>query len=261
MRADPPPPCWCDSARHLDFPCCVAPAAEPVARWATPVGIAGDAFDFRIIDHVVSPLLGKGSSYRVMESDLPLPAAWFTSFARWNQLSLMRAPRTLRDIREVMRRAEHPDRLAHLLHLIEEEAGYALYRAVSGVKAALSASETAVLEFRHGALAIAAPIERAAFESWIAPELARIAAAVDAGGDAGSGVDRVSSPATSLVPAVRGCSNAFAPGRDGPRFVSGGGGADGMRSGGNLPRTPLPFLGDRAARRSGPSPKTAWGPG
>jgi hypothetical chaperone protein len=172
------------------------------------VGIAGDAFDYRIIDRVVSPLLGKGGSYSVMGKPLPIPPGWYTSFARWHRLSLMRAPRTLRDILEVARTAEHPERLRRLVRLIEDEAGYALYRAVSGVKAALSGAEAAVLRFRHGDFSIGQEIRRADFEAWIAPDLARMGAAVDAAlADAGlrpSQVDRVFlTGGTSLVPAVR----------------------------------------------------------
>jgi hypothetical chaperone protein len=173
------------------------------------VGIAGDAFDYRIIDNVVAPRLGKGSTYRVMGGEpLPVPAAWYAAFARWHQLSMMRAPRTLRDIAEVARTAERPAALADLVRLIEQDAGYALYRAVSGVKAALSAADHALLDFRHAGFALSAPIARADFESWIAPELARIAAAVDAAlADAATppdAVDRVFlTGGTSLVPAVR----------------------------------------------------------
>jgi hypothetical chaperone protein len=173
------------------------------------VGIAGDAFDFRIIDHVVSPRLGKNTTYRVMGGDpLPVPPAWYAGFARWHQLSMMRAPRTLRDIAEVARTAEDPNGLHDLIRLIEEDAGYALYRAVSGVKAALSAAEHAVLDFRHGRFALSAPIARSDFEGWIAPDLARIAAAVDAAladaATAPGAVDRVFlTGGTSLVPAVR----------------------------------------------------------
>jgi hypothetical chaperone protein len=173
------------------------------------VGLAGDAFDTRIIDHVVSPLLGKGGSYTVMGgSPLPIPPAWFASFARWHQLPLMRAPRTMRDIADVMCTAEHPERLRHLVRLIEDEAGYALYRAVSGAKAALSAEEATVLRFRHDDFSIQAEITRADFEAWIAPDLARMAGAVDAAlADAAIGPDQVDrvflTGGTSLVPAVR----------------------------------------------------------
>jgi hypothetical chaperone protein len=172
------------------------------------VGIAGDALDYRIIDRVVSPLLGKGDQYKVWGKPMPIPAGWYLSFARWHQLSLMRAPKVLADIAEVTRTAEHPDRLRHLVMLVEEEAGYALYRAVSGVKAALSRAETAVLSFRHEGFVVEAPIARADFESWIAPDLARMGAAVDAAladaGLAAADVDRVFlTGGTSLVPAVR----------------------------------------------------------
>ncbi len=172
------------------------------------VGIAGDAFDQRIIDRVVAPRLGKGDQYLVWGKPMPVPAGWYTSFARWHMLSLMRAPRVLNDIAEVARTAEHPERLRWLVALIEEEAGYALYRAVSGAKAALSREERTVLEFTHGDFALAEPIAREDFEGWIAPELRRIGAAVDAAlADAGlapEAIDRVFlTGGTSLVPAVR----------------------------------------------------------
>jgi hypothetical chaperone protein len=147
------------------------------------VGVAGDAFDYRIMDRVVSPLLGKGGTYTVMGKELPIPPGWYGSFARWHLLSLMRAPRTLRDIAEVARTADRPERLRRLIRLIEDEAGYALYRAVSGAKAALSKAEAAALRFRHADFEVDAEIRRAEFEAWIAPELARIGAAVDAAAD------------------------------------------------------------------------------
>jgi hypothetical chaperone protein len=188
------------------------------------LGLAGDAFDYRIIDRVVSPLLGKGSSYTVMGKPLPVPPGWYSGFARWHRLSLMRAPRTLRDMAEVARTAEYPDRLHHLVRLIEEEAGHALYRAVSAAKAALSAAERATLRFRHGGFAVEAEIRRADFVSWIAPELARMGAAVDAAlAQAGLGagaVDRVFlTGGTSLVPAVRALFEA----RFGAARITGGG--------------------------------------
>ena len=192
------------------------------------VGIAGDALDYRIIDRVVSPLLGKGDSYTVWGKPMPIPAGWYLAFARWHQLSLMRAPKILADIAEVTRTAQHPARLRHLVMLVEEEAGYALYRAVSGVKAALSRAETATLSFRHEDFVVEAPIARAEFEAWIAPDIARMGAAVDAAlADAGLApgqVDRVFlTGGTSLVPAVRGLfETRFGAGRiaGGGEFVS-----------------------------------------
>jgi len=120
--------------------------------------------------------------------------------------------------------AKYPDRLGALLKLIRDELGYELYRSVSGVKAALSKAETAVLNFRHADFAIEETIARADFEHWIAPDIARIAATVDlALAEAGlkeDAVDRVFlTGGTSLVPAVRGLFTS----RFGDHRVTGGG--------------------------------------
>jgi len=172
------------------------------------VGIAGDVFDYRIIDRVIAPLLGKGDTYRVMSTDLPVPPAYFSSFARWHLLSLMNNPRTLADIADTARKSAHPERLQHLIALIEDELGYRLYRTVSAVKAALSHDERASLRFEHRSFRVDREISRAEFEDWIAPDLARLGASVDAvmrqAGCAADAVDHVFlTGGTSFVPAVR----------------------------------------------------------
>jgi hypothetical chaperone protein len=143
------------------------------------VGIAGDVFDYRIIDRAIAPLLGKGDTYRVMGKPLPVPPEYYSGFARWHLLSLMRNPRTLRSIAEVARTAQHPDRLHSLTTLIEDGLGYSLYQAVSSAKAALSRDETTTLRFAHKVFTVERDIARDEFESWIAPDLARLAATVD----------------------------------------------------------------------------------
>lgn len=188
------------------------------------VGIAGDTFDYRIIDQVVSPLLGKGDVYSVMGTELPVPPEYFTGFARWHRLSLMRAPRTLRAIEEVAAASAHPERLRTLIQLIEEELGYQLYQAVSAAKVELSHQETTVLRFAHGDFAIEREIARHEFEAWIGEDLRRMAAAVDqalaAARIRANEVDHVFlTGGTSFVPAVR----ALFEERFGATKVSGGG--------------------------------------
>ena len=188
------------------------------------IGIAGDVFDFRIIDRVIAPLLGKGDSYTIMGKRLPVPPEYYSGFARWHLLSLMRTPRTLRSIAEVMRTAEHPERLRHLIALIEDELGYALYQAVSTAKAALSIAESTELRFAHREFAIERTVTRADFEAWIADDLKRLGATVDqalaTAGVAHAAVDQVFlTGGTAFVPAVR---RLFAD-RFGTARLSGGG--------------------------------------
>ncbi len=184
-------------------------AAAPITSLGTAgIGIAGDSFDYRIIDNAVSPLLGKGDTYNIMGNDLPVPVEYFSGFARWHRLSLMRTPKVLRDIEAVARASAHPARLRHLIRLIEDELGYQLYQTVSAVKAELSASLTARLLFSHGDFRIDRLITRQEFNTWIAPDLQRIAATVDellaTTGLREGDVDRVFlTGGTSFVPAVQ----------------------------------------------------------
>jgi len=190
----------------------------------TGVGIAGDAFDFRIIDAVISPKLGKGGTYKVMGATLPVPPDYFSAFARWHRLSLMKAPRTLRAIEEVAAASAEPARLRGLITLIEDEMGYQLYQAVSAAKAALSRSETAKLSFQHKDIAIDETLNRSAFETWIAPDLAQMDRAVQRGIDMAGimpgEIDHVFlTGGTSFVPAVRRLFET----RFGPEKVTAGG--------------------------------------
>ncbi len=185
-----------------------APGAGVTPLGHAGIGIAGDMFDYRIIDQVISPLLGKGDTYRIMGQDLPVPPEYFSAFARWHRLSLMKAPKTVREIGEVARASAHPERLRGLLTVIEDELGYQLYQTVSGVKAALSRADEAPLSFRVKGLTIERTVTRAAFEGWIAEDVAAIGATIDRAlaeaGVSGEAVDHVFlTGGTSFVPAVR----------------------------------------------------------
>jgi hypothetical chaperone protein len=171
------------------------------------VGVAGDAFDFRILDNVVSPRLGKGTQYRSFEKLLPIPNRYYTAFARWSQLALLKTSRELRELKSLARDAVDPS-LKAFVELVEDDHGYPLYRAVSRTKEALSAAETAPFTFQAGGIDIQADVRREDFERWIAPELGQIETAVDAAmaqaGLAAADIDQVFlTGGSSFVPAVR----------------------------------------------------------
>jgi len=172
------------------------------------VGIAGDRFDYRIINHVVLPRLGMGTTYRSMGKRLELPRSAFTSFASWHDLSILRTSRSFRELQELVHWADEPELLEQFVRLVERDQGYPLYRAVSEAKETLSREEVARLHFSHEGVEIDATFTRAQFESWIAEELESIEAALDevlAKASIGAGdVDRVFlTGGTSFVPAVR----------------------------------------------------------
>ncbi len=179
---------------------------QPLAH--TGLGVAGDAFDYRIIDNVVARAFGKGSEFMSWGKALPVPNSYFQRFSRWNELSVMRYSRDYRELQNLLRDSLDPDRIRAFLAFLDADAGYAMYRAVSAAKMQLSHAEEATLSLHVAGVDIERTIRRTEFESWIAPELAEIDACVDrALQEAGLGeaqIDRVFlTGGTSFVPAVR----------------------------------------------------------
>lgn len=183
-----------------------APRCVPLAH--AGVGIAGDRLDFRILDRLVLPMLGKGGQYRSFDKLLEIPRSWFIDFADWSRLALMRNPKTLAELARLRRAAVDPDTVGRMIAVIERELGYPLYEAVGRTKRALSSAPSAVFHFDGGGLTIEAEVKRSQFEQWIADDVLRMEMTVDAALrgaqlDA-SGIDRVFlTGGTSLVPRIR----------------------------------------------------------
>lgn len=172
------------------------------------IGIAGDALDYRLIDHIVSPRLGKGSQYQSMGKRLPMPGHYFVNFARWHQLAMMKGSGELKELRQLLRDAVEPEKIEDFIRIVEEDLGFALYRAVSATKVALSEAENTEFRFHDGDIDIRRPVTRREFESWIAEDVRRIEATIDEALDrAGIGADAVDhvflTGGTSFVPAIR----------------------------------------------------------
>ncbi|MDR7058459.1 MULTISPECIES: Hsp70 family protein [unclassified Sphingopyxis] len=172
------------------------------------IGIAGDRFDYRIVDRLVLPLLGKGSQYRSFDKLLEIPGGYFADFGDWSRLAMMRNRRTIEEIRRLQRDAERPDLIGRMIALIEHEQGFPLYDAVGKLKRALSSNDHAEFHFAGGGIEIGADVRRADFEQWIADDLRRIEAAMDQAlaraGVVPAAIDRVFlTGGSSLIPAIR----------------------------------------------------------
>ena len=172
------------------------------------VGIAGDRLDYRLLDRLVLPMLGKGGDYRSFDKLLEIPRSWFNDFADWSRLALMRNAKTLGELARVRRAAVDGEAIARMIAVIEGELGFPLYEAVGRTKRALSVAEAAPFRFESEGLKIDVEVSRASFEEWIAEDVARMASAVDRALDA-AGIDAVAidrvflTGGTSLVPCIR----------------------------------------------------------
>ena len=192
------------------------------------IGIAGDRFDQQIIDHVVSPLFGKDSTFKSGGKTLPVPLSFFSRFAQWNQLSIMRHTRDFAELQKLLHVSDQPRLIKAFIDFLEADASYLLYRAVAQVKSQLSEADEAVFSLDAGNVKLRRPISRAEFDGWITDDVAAIQATVsEALAKAElteAGIDRVFlTGGTSYVPALRGSFDArFGVGKveTGDQFVS-----------------------------------------
>jgi hypothetical chaperone protein len=183
------------------------PGVAPLAHRG--VGIGGDRFDFRIVQNAVAPLVGKGTGYRSFGKRFDIPAAYFNRIANWHEISFLRTPEVLRDLRHLARMADEPERLDRLLQLVDGNLGFHLNHRVSAAKAHLSGEPVANLSLDDLGVDLTCEIARADFDDWIAEDLADLDRHLDAvledtrragGGD----IDVVfMTGGSSLVPAVR----------------------------------------------------------
>jgi hypothetical chaperone protein len=171
------------------------------------VALAGDAFDGRIVRHVVSPALGRGSEYRSVDKVLPMPVWIYSDLERWHYLSFLKSNDTLQMLRSVQAHSFEPERIAALLHIVENDLGFYMHQAVQASKSALSSELTTSFHFAHAGVNLGQKIERAEFETWIEEELRKIRDCIDrllGASITSRDVDRVFlTGGTSLVPAVR----------------------------------------------------------
>jgi hypothetical chaperone protein len=172
------------------------------------IGIAGDRFDYRIMDQLVLPMLGKGGSYRSFDKVLDIPDGHFADFGDWSRLALMRNRRKLEELARLHHSAVDQAAIARMIAVVEKELGYPLYEAVGQLKRALSTQDEAEFAFDSPDLSIKSQVTRKDFESWIAPDLERIGETVDeALAQAGLRADEVDhvflTGGSSLIPAVR----------------------------------------------------------
>ena len=173
------------------------------------VGLAGDAFDARIVRKLVSPALGSESYARSLNKILPAVPAWiYANLERWHYLSFLRTRNVIEILKSAHKRALEPEKIEALITLVDEDLGYHLHQAVQRVKLELSQSTNAEFHFRDGSMDLRISVTRSDFEAWIKEELQAIEVCVDSllrtSGVAPREVDRVFlTGGSSFVPAVR----------------------------------------------------------
>jgi len=142
------------------------------------VAIAGDTFDSRVMMHLVAPKLGLGTHYVSLGKELPVPVWVYSQLSSWHRTFLLKDPKTMAVLSQVKSQATEPEKIAALIHIISDNLGYALYRAVELTKVELTEKELANFLFTHSLVHVEDQLERWRFESWIQEDMQKIAACV-----------------------------------------------------------------------------------
>jgi hypothetical chaperone protein len=187
------------------------------------LGLAGDAFDAKLVRHVVSPLLGHGSGCRLIGKTATMPNWPFTKLEHWHHLSFLKSKENMDALRSLRAQAVEPEKIDALIMLISEDLGFRLHRAVQNTKFELSSNKQALFSFQAPGIDIKAKVLRNDFEQWIEEELDAISHCLDEvlkhAALKASAVDRVFlTGGSSFVPAVR----AIFERRFGHERISGG---------------------------------------
>jgi len=176
------------------------------------VALAGDAFDGAIVDRIVSPSLGMGSRYRLpldrSGRTMEIPPWIYGKLRRWHHLSFLKSKETMDLLDDLRKQSLEPAKIAALIHVVEADLGFHLYRAVERCKVELSAQTKSTLDFEDDPANVHDDVMRPDFERWIGDPLTAIARTVDRllerTNVSRRDVDRVfMTGGSSLVPSVR----------------------------------------------------------
>jgi hypothetical chaperone protein len=187
------------------------------------VALAGDSFDSRVVHNLISPKLGRGTEYRSVDKILPMPEWIYGDLSRWHYLSFLKSNETIEMLQGIRSQSLEPEKIAGLLHIVEDDLGFYLHQSVQAMKVELSSEMVGNFLFDDYVVEMNGRVKRSSFEKWIEPDLDKIRGCVerllDATGISPQSIDRVFlTGGSSLVPSVRSIfEDRFDPGR-----ISGG---------------------------------------
>ena len=140
------------------------------------VGIAGDAFDRRIIQSLLLDHFGRGSTWG--EDDATFPRQYTDALADWQTIPELTRPETLHFLQLAQATGSHPSRVRALESLLVNNHAARLIDAVEQAKVTLSEGIFALIQLSGEDIDLWQPLTRSQFEALIADLARRIEACV-----------------------------------------------------------------------------------
>jgi hypothetical chaperone protein len=183
------------------------------------VHIGGTDLDRRISLDTVMPLLGLGSQTRSLTSGeiLPVPASYFGDLASWHKIHLFYSRRNRAEISDIHRLALEPEKIARLLHVMDNRLGHRLAARVEDLKIRLGSDDAVHMELPDIPDVNGPDVDAARLRHAIRHELETLRQAtgrtLELAGVRGADIDHiVLTGGTTLLPAVRETISGCVPG-------------------------------------------------
>ena len=136
------------------------------------VGIAGDAFDRRIIEGVLLDHFGRGSTWG--EDDAPFPRQYTDALVNWQTIPELNRPETLHFLQLAQITSSHPACVRALESLLINNYAIRMIDQVERAKIALSTAHFAVIQLSGEDIDVWQPLTRSQFEALIADAVRRV---------------------------------------------------------------------------------------
>jgi hypothetical chaperone protein len=154
------------------------------------VGIAGDAFDQRIIERLLLDHFGRGTTWG--EDQAPFPDKYTDPLVHWQTILQLNRPETFDFLRLARLTSSHPERIVALESLLMNNYAMRLVDEVERAKIALSSDYFAAIQLSGEDIDVWQPITRSQFEALIVDAVRRIEACLlDTVERSGLGVDEI----------------------------------------------------------------------
>src|SRR5258707_9109860 len=133
-----------------------------------------------MLRRLVAPALGPGTGYRTPYGMVSPEPTWpYPKLERWHHLSFLKARATMLRFEELKRESFEPEKIGALIHIVENDLGYFLFRSVEKTKLELSGLESTAFAFSDPPVQIEKIVARPDFENWVHAYLDQIADCVD----------------------------------------------------------------------------------
>jgi hypothetical chaperone protein len=138
------------------------------------VGVAGDAFDQRIIAGLLLDHFGRGTTWG--EDALPFPSQYVDALVDWQSIPELGRPETLHFLRLAQATGNRPVRVRALESLLVNNYAMRLIDEVERAKVALSTAHWALIRLTGEDVDVWQPVTRSQFEALIAEAAQRVEA-------------------------------------------------------------------------------------